>query len=575
MRFIMRLNLKRVFSLILLLTIVSIVYYTLLNKKLPIESYKDKDDQNLTRLDARDASASIYKIDEIILNPNRNWIVNSDVLQYSSYFVQLKNGIVRIESLVVIVDRSISTIRKTFNCLLANSNGIFSYYNVTEVYLSSQQVDHMFPLLGKVVCEFKLNGVIVNTSDVFTAVIDPSRYNSETFFNRTSEVVLPVKYILFQQAQLVNAQQPKRQQVTHCVHMVRDLNKDDRINSLLHWLKMQKQIGFTKVTIYLYKPTRNVNQSVLNEFINETFLSLVVYKLDHADVCRSQVKMVEKKSSSDDATLLNYMLESCLKTCEAYLQVHQLGAFGLSEKVNSNDCYTSYKHLYEIVANYDFDELILPYDSSNSEIAPECGLTMNQRPQKSIYEFASSLFQQFGRNQTACLIFEHVIMLPFFHNFDSFMSEIKSVVVNDTFSTNHFIRLNRAISQPQINVAIQSPKGFVYAKQLVSQYELVKCLNKQLKNTSSIRFNFNRYFGGLIKSRAGKSIFNTNLTETINQHNADLTIQNSTCTMVPTQFGYLSHFREIYTGFLTRQFEDINCFNFNWEYIYLLLSLNY
>lgn len=113
-----------------------------------------------------------------------------------------------------------------------------------------------------------------------------------------------------------------------------------------------------------------------------------------------------------------------------------------------------------------------------------------------------------------------------------------------------------------------------YVSQLKSLQPVIDCLNKTINRNERMNILFNSLYATPITNRLGKSIYNTNLTEIYNQHNADTIAPDSISLDVPLEDGYVSHFRDYITGFFYNQEYPLNLFFVDLEFYGFLANLN-
>ena len=136
--------------------------------------------------------------------------------------------------------------------------------------------------------------------------------------------------------------------------------------------------------------------------------------------------------------------------------------------------------------------------------------------------------------------------------------------------------INLKVSKDKsINFKINSIRDLKYSKTLHNHSQLYKCL----KNTYEILFSnsvdelWKNGIASLINTRSGKSIFNTDNTESLNQHfssKSSLSIIRN----VPFNKGFAGHFREDILGFINNQEVPINYLLVDLEYFLFLVSIN-
>ena len=104
-------------------------------------------------------------------------------------------------------------------------------------------------------------------------------------------------------------------------------------------------------------------------------------------------------------------------------------------------------------------------------------------------------------------------------------------------------------------------------------YEIYKCLKNRFKNvTVDIDEKWNNAVGSLMNMREGKSIFNTDNTNGLNQHYASQERIFTHRKKLPLEYGFSGHFRENTNGFFINQKYSIKHFLVDIEYYLFLIN---
>ena len=131
------------------------------------------------------------------------------------------------------------------------------------------------------------------------------------------------------------------------------------------------------------------------------------------------------------------------------------------------------------------------------------------------------------------------------------------------------------LNNKTINYLINSKKDLKYSKNLYNNSNLYKCLKNRYKNIlkKTVEDNWNNAIASLANMRSGKSMFNTDNTETVNQHYTSHS-RYSIIRKVPLNLGFTGHFREDISGFIINQTYPINYFIVDIEYYLFIINLN-
>lgn len=101
---------------------------------------------------------------------------------------------------------------------------------------------------------------------------------------------------------------------------------------------------------------------------------------------------------------------------------------------------------------------------------------------------------------------------------------------------------------------------------LKSAQSIVDCVNKTIIEKKFFDSIWNTLYAVEINNRLGKSIYQTDLTETYNQHYVDVITPGSITLDVPIYQGFAGHFREEIEGFFFGQSYSISNFLIDLEF---------
>jgi hypothetical protein len=227
------------------------------------------------------------------------------------------------------------------------------------------------------------------------------------------------------------------------------------------------------------------------------------------------------------------------------------------------------KNDYEFATNYDFDEFIFPRIFKTNDFSTfaqlDCNSLNNKQSAKNynLYDYAVRLKNEHGQD-AACFEFESV----------AFIKQIQSFIKN-TLLTN-------LLNNNQSNFRFEMEENFVkYSMNetdrsliaSINQFQsLINCLNKSIATKNVYSHKWNIPFATLIKTRPGKSLFDTKLTHAINQHGIGVT--GMSCIKVPIEVGFVSHFRDDIKCFFSNQSYPLNYIQLDLEYYFFLHYLN-
>ena len=313
--------------------------------------------------------------------------------------------------------------------------------------------------------------------------------------------------------------------------MIYDLN-ETRLQNLLEWLFLQRKFNFAKIRLYFHKINNDVNKviaKIRQEKFDESFVEIIQYKSELKDFCQTTNKNLT-------------MDEMCKKSYNTHFsKVRQK-----HEKINTNDCYLSLKYVYEYVSNYDFDEFIFPrHDYSLNQSNLLNSYKNISMPEYDMYKYAKYLHDLFGGAKVSFLHFENTFMLINYRN-------LLNNILNYTYdnATNKSIVYKNGNSMVQLKLDEKDTEMIeTFWKRVIPFIDSLNEKNRLMKENHNGRNSFlfntkwNNAYTLRTMHRAGKSIYFTDNTLTVNVHAADNILNGTQFKTVPFNYGFLSHFR--------------------------------
>ena len=307
----------------------------------------------------------------------------------------------------------------------------------------------------------------------------------------------------------------------HTLYWLGDLNSN-KTKKLEYWFHIQKNIGISEIRLYIYQENGTVIDYLRNKYRGfATFLDFVGFD-KFCGIYRENSTLFQSCKSAHDKILLHG---------------------GYMERVNTNDCFLNFKYKYEMVTNYDFDEIIFPRSNNQDKyVSFDCEAKYCQyfNQTYNLYEYAVKMFNMMGYETTACLMFTNVAFIRSDIYLDNFMKQLGT---NITIPTNVFYRDEEG---KVLKISLRTSDDIKKVNYLASLYENIKCLSK---NKRVNLLEFDRIFAFSAASNYGKSILNTNLVETVNQHSSDEMVPGTGKKELPLSHGYSSHLRHNYKAF--------------------------
>jgi hypothetical protein len=446
------------------------------------------------------------------LKENNKWVINNKIVQYSSYLIKLDNNKFHIEALII---HSTSTpINKNMKCLIRYYQNGFLITPITNTVHITTSSDYGIIYQTKIICDLPND----NLKNINIAVIDSND------FERIDQVI-------FQTPTFIDATLPKLQQVAHCGHMVRGINRE----SFYTWIKLQRMIGINRMKFYSIDKSTPIDQF-------DTNIEIIDYDVDFSKVCGDC-------PSRNSACELIYDMY--------FKRIHHPQTLRLHEKLQANDCYLSLKYNYEFITNYDLDEIIYPRGPSKPSAQLDCDkINCNESNNMSIYNYAVGLFE--NRQKITSLTFENVHFFKlnrFFHTFFSSI-DITNIPADDT---QRFIPLLIDDTNKQLEYLkfIYQPEDLDSLSMLLKQYNSTKCLITEDKSNQ-----FDRLMYAKLDIKTGGSILSTKYIEQLKS--ATLPIEN----------GFIGHFRDEPFSYFQSSTLHVSSIGFDLDY-YLFFLKNF
>jgi hypothetical protein len=463
---------------------------------------------------------------QLIFLDKHEWIVQYNVAQYSSILVEQLDGSVDIEALFF-HDKStkLEHIRANVRCFAIMSGKD----------LDSSTIIDPFEVLGidsgasiwLIKCKIKISEIKHFQPSI--AIIDKNNFG----LNPNENILIKL-----QKPSIFKRSIPKKKQIAHCVHLVHNLD-ENRLKNLIEWIFIQRKLNIAKISLY-FQNVKNLNyvtEKIREANNDEGFVNIIDYKSKFEDFCQI--------NSSINKPIMSLTEESCKES----FGIHFSKVKQKHEKINTNDCYLNYKYEYEYVSNYDFDEFIFPRLDQNKgqyqllinkqNNKSNCSDVLNYSiPKYDLYSYAKYLHDLLGGSRVAYLRFDNRFMLIEFRRF-----------LNNILQ---FGSLGNSIEYLKNNLSVKfkienSDKEFI--ENLKKAITLIDCLNEANKNSVNLNADFykskwNNAYSFRTFDRAGKSIYATDYTQTINVHAADNVNSGTNFINVPLNYGFVSHFRD-------------------------------
>jgi hypothetical protein len=204
------------------------------------------------------------------------------------------------------------------------------------------------------------------------------------------------------------------------------------------------------------------------------------------------------------------------------------------------------------MTNYDIDEIIFPrhfetkysqeiYKNKKTDCKNETYSFNELQEVKSheynIYKLAKHLSEQ--SPNTANFQFQHALFLA---EYDMFYDVLAKALQNKA-DTVKYDGSNKA----KLRYSMSSEEDFEYGQSIIAAMDFSRCLNKTFfeKRADVLHPLWTRSVSTKFDNRAGKSIFNTEFTLSVNQHYPNSVKSGSQSSTLPMHYGFSSHFRNV------------------------------
>ena len=288
---------------------------------------------------------------DFVLSSNE-WIFNCNISQYSSIVHEslIDNNRSKLFTFESTIFSDLpahllnnNQLKKNLICVILTDRNETVYTNLSNFLSISLMPISIWKKsqFYRVECELNVN-LNANISVFKMAVVD-NRYLVDT-----------IEMLHMQTPIYVNTSIPKAKSVASCVHMLRNIT-EKRVDYILDWIKIQKNIGVAKIRIYLMEKNELLLRKIGMSY--KSLVDIINYKTEMSELCRVQLK---NKIQNPNSSLFARLYDNCVSSFEKHFNLTDIMVLNSHERLQSNDCFLKFKHNYEYVVNYDIDEFILP-----------------------------------------------------------------------------------------------------------------------------------------------------------------------------------------------------------------------
>ena len=520
---------------------------------------------------------SIFNVDELIeknfkiLQPsnsalfyknlfykNNVFMFNYHITQYSSYIIDENTDQLRIEAMIM--SNLFSIHLNDVRCLLFSSMFNEIYVLNIQYINSTSQFD-----IKKIICTF--NKAIINIKDeLAVAIISSHDFDLD---KNLPDRKYPIEMINFQIPNILYAMNPRLPQVGVCLQYV-----SKQYHGILDWIKLNKNYDIAKLILYDGTYDQSLKM-LINDSNDEGFLKLInnFTLINH---CNLKSFLVYEK-------LYPKKFDSYINKCKSINGLYYQEKFN---QISSNDCYIQLKYIYEFVALYDLDELIIPRNWNNGESDSNLSclsknkICMQIKKSLNMYDYIKSLVKSYFSHEISRLR-----SIEFQHAAYFLPNELQNSLMNKIKSLAHQIETNSLNESFPIFIQVANSNNFFTVEENQTNFiiklsklsTLFDCYYESyLKQITNFDINLVRYLYFITgnSKRLPKSIHFTRNVYTIFTHYALHYEKDSIILNAETTDGHVnSHFRLDLSVFFRKYDEiPITTINFDFEYVYFLLK---
>ena len=209
-------------------------------------------------------------INRSLIYNDSDWVINQNVLQYSSIVVELDdNHHVQIESIFFYNDENNKKIQLNENlrCLM-KGDGMFKPLKVKSIVkIPLMNISDTAKSILKVTCladkkDYKIDKIRV-------AIVDFDKYEFPTSL---------IKYQIPTRFKKIK----KIPEIANCIHLVHDLSSRNKLARLFEWIDIQSRFGLNTIKLYLHHVEYGIKERIKEKY---PFVKIVDYNTEFNHVC--------------------------------------------------------------------------------------------------------------------------------------------------------------------------------------------------------------------------------------------------------------------------------------------------
>ena len=320
---------------------------------------------------------------------NREYLINNNLAQYSSYIIVDKNEMnkiaYRIEALIELKYFNQSDKKEDYKCVVKTKDGIIfemEAYDSVNLYWKNYHRKLYFNLTF----ESELNELVVAIilKKDFDKALDISSFLDKLDnFDANQKVALPYSLIKFQIPTIIRALHPRSQSVSLCVPYVYGTVPP----ALYTWIRFHLTYGVGEIMIYDGTETKKLTRYLNKYFKNDERVKVISYPhfkySKRFYLCDESNLFKQYTDSSCPNKIKTYLKLSCISFVDQiylnkefiHLDLHIKNTNPKYKKIRNqikkipiNDCFIVSSLKHEFIGVYDFDEFVHP---RNIEILSE------------------------------------------------------------------------------------------------------------------------------------------------------------------------------------------------------------
>lgn len=216
----------------------------------------------------------------------RQWIINNFIAQFSSRLI-IKDDVRLIFETLAFYD----SMNQNAENLCANLAFLVMFSREDRIFIRAKEAHRMATIINvagvgrylwKVKSEILIDVGLFNLSEVVFLLTDREEY--QHLHMRSQDDLNGL--LSFHKPYLMDARKKKKPAIAHCVHNVRNLNKQ-RIKQMKTWLTVQQRLGIDYVKLYFYnedKTAENEIKQIAKRNVEKMKIEIIDFRLFNNEI---------------------------------------------------------------------------------------------------------------------------------------------------------------------------------------------------------------------------------------------------------------------------------------------------